>query len=247
VVISIISLLLALLMPALNAARRAGQDAQCKANLRSLGIAVKVYAAGNRDAMPPLAYTKKLPARYWWGVNANPPDHSEGLLAAALGDQAGREGSTFECPLQPWGSYEPEGVTNGPTTTYGYNGYYLCPAATPGWSYTIGHRPWQTQRSVRDPANVFMFADTMMSWGDGQVSNNCLLDPPWIYDGNSWQENLATTVCFRHDGHANVCFVDGHVDSVEPTTLTDPEAMVGYAGDSNAPHYVPDWQKWSGR
>ena len=242
--VTIIGVLLALLMPALGAARDQAADLQCQNNLRLLGLGIMNYAAQNHQMYPPLADWRAAQARYWWGLNADPPDFSAGLLAPYLGHEAGSLGSLFECPMQPWGSYEPQGATSGPTTTYGYNGYYLCPAGTPGWAQSIGRRPWRTTRSVREPGCVFMLADTLMSWGAGRVTNNCLLDPPWTYSRGRWRENPFTTMCFRHGGRANVCFADAHLESVEPTRLIDQAQRIGYVGDSNAPHYVPDWNDW---
>jgi len=51
-VISIISLLVAILLPSLGAARRRATEMQCKANLRSLGQGVAAYAADSKDYMP---------------------------------------------------------------------------------------------------------------------------------------------------------------------------------------------------
>ena len=45
VVISIITLLVGILLPALSSARRAGQAAKCKSNQRQLGIGMSVYEA----------------------------------------------------------------------------------------------------------------------------------------------------------------------------------------------------------
>lgn len=186
----------------------------------------------------------RWPVRYWWGTGGNPPDFSDGPLVEYVEREAGRLDGLFECPAQLWGSYVPQGAANVPTTTYGYNGYYLCPKATPGWAFQIGHRPWRTTQTVTEPGRVFMVADTLMAWPGGVAANNCLLDPPWIWTGGRWRENPFTTLCFRHSGHANVCLADGHVEGIDPTKLLDAEAMVGYVGTSNAPHYVPDWERW---
>ncbi|HBG26274.1 MAG: hypothetical protein A2Y10_13380 [Planctomycetes bacterium GWF2_41_51] len=53
VVISIIALLLAVLMPALQKAREQGQLTVCKAHMHSIGIAVMAYANSNKDRVPP--------------------------------------------------------------------------------------------------------------------------------------------------------------------------------------------------
>lgn len=51
-VISIIALLVGILLPALSMARATAQNAQCMANLRSIGQAVAVYAVDFRDVFP---------------------------------------------------------------------------------------------------------------------------------------------------------------------------------------------------
>lgn len=51
VVISIIALLIAILLPALGAARRSAQDIQCLSNQKQQGIAYHVYATENKGQM----------------------------------------------------------------------------------------------------------------------------------------------------------------------------------------------------
>jgi prepilin-type N-terminal cleavage/methylation domain-containing protein/prepilin-type processing-associated H-X9-DG protein len=52
VVISIISLLMGILVPALGKAKAQAQRAYCSSNLRQIGVAFKVYLDDNRDIMP---------------------------------------------------------------------------------------------------------------------------------------------------------------------------------------------------
>src|SRR5262245_51889543 len=53
VVIAIIAILLAILLPSLSAARRAGYATACGANLRQLGVGWSIYADGSEDACVP--------------------------------------------------------------------------------------------------------------------------------------------------------------------------------------------------
>jgi prepilin-type N-terminal cleavage/methylation domain-containing protein/prepilin-type processing-associated H-X9-DG protein len=53
VVISIIALLIAILLPALGAARKSARTAQCASNLRGLGQTLVAYSVDNKDLFPP--------------------------------------------------------------------------------------------------------------------------------------------------------------------------------------------------
>src|SRR5207247_10588416 len=66
VVIGIISVLIAILLPALGRARSQAQSVACLANLRSIGQAINIYAVGNKQS---------LPFGYWDGVGS--PDGNE--------------------------------------------------------------------------------------------------------------------------------------------------------------------------
>ena len=52
VVIGIIVLLIAVLLPALAAARRAARVTQCPANLQQIGVGLHLYADANEDYLP---------------------------------------------------------------------------------------------------------------------------------------------------------------------------------------------------
>lgn len=248
VVVAIIALLVALLVPSLATVRDQARTTLCASNLRQLAMASILYSDEARGAAPPLAWWHEDPVVYWWGTNADDGvDHTASPLYKYLRSRLG-EGSVFECPAQPWGSYRPQGRARQITSTYGYNGYYLSPAATPGWALQIGRRPWQQLQSVRNPGVVFMFADTLMGDDhDSLPSNNALLDPPYLFvRKGKWRKNDYPTTAFRHRGQTNAACCDGHVASfgLEGGELTSERHMIGYVGRHNDPHYVPDWQRW---
>jgi prepilin-type N-terminal cleavage/methylation domain-containing protein len=252
VVMAVVALLTSVLLPALGSARRAGVEARCMANLRQLGLGWGLYAADYAERVMPLAYTDaedigEGDGIFWWGTDGSitgAVDHDRGFLAPYLDGGLGA-GTVYECPGQPWGSYRAQGATGEPTSTYGYNGYYLSPAKTPGWGAAIGHRPWQTMASIHGPSEVLVFADTLIA---GQPArNDALLDPPLLWSPwGGWEEHPYPTTCFRHRGAAAGFRADGSVAAhpSRPEWLTDAGLKIGSIGRDPGPWYVPDWESW---
>ncbi len=69
VVIGIIAVLIGMLLPALNKARRAAQTATCLSNLRQIGIAYYLYAGSNNNYLPYMIYPS-------WGLRTGDPVNS---------------------------------------------------------------------------------------------------------------------------------------------------------------------------
>ncbi len=267
VVIAVIAVLISLLSPSLSGARHAARTVKCSSNLRQMIGAWNLYANDHRDRAMPLAYWSiedigSGQQVFWWGSHgtlATPPEYARGFIAPYM-DSTLFDGSAFECPGQKWGTYRPQGPSRTVTSTYGYNGYYLSPAKTPGWALSIGHRPWQRLSLLQRPTELMVFADALLpSAGAALPGNTALLDPPLLFSrsgGGAWRSNPSPTTAFRHAratdsrgiGAAVTAFADGHAAPVraEPEWLTHPGQAVGSAGGgaSNGPGYVPDWERW---
>ncbi|HYE62031.1 MAG TPA: type II secretion system protein [Phycisphaerales bacterium] len=251
VVIAIIALLVGVLLPSLGAARASARGTRCLANQRQLGAAWTLYAGTHADRAIPLAYwsTQDIgsgPVIYWWGTHGSsttPVDHARGFIAPYL-DASLAQRSVYECPEQPWGTYQPQGPSREPTSTYGYNGYYLSPSKTPGWAFTIGHRPWRRLADIQQPSSLFVFADAMLPAGTPR--NSALLDPPMLWSGTEWVPNDSPTTSFRHAGDLSMAVAaDGSARAwrASPELMIDELHRIGSVGD-NAPHYVPDAHEW---
>lgn len=261
VCIAVIALLVAVLMQSLAGARDAGRTAACMSTQRQLALGWTMYAQAHADRAMPLAYWDVAdigtgPQVFWWGTHGTPtapPDLSRGFIAPYLDASLGPR-SAFECPCQPWGSYRPQGPAKSPTSTYGYNGYFLSPAKTPGWGAAIGFRPWQRVSNLVRPAELFVFADTLLASPSPRVapSNTALLDPPMLYAAGVWSPNPYPTTAFRHgrarggQGSAIAARADTSV-RLAPSAqgrLTDALTLIGAASADNDPWYVPDWRAW---
>lgn len=126
VVISIIALLIGLLLPALSAARRTAQRAQCGSNFRQLGQAMYQYAADEHDYIPregnvdynqekrtshvshvtwPLAFRRYLHPRaaYKNDYNLTPPSVSDKFEGCP----------TYRCPSHPNKKHNVNYIING--------------------------------------------------------------------------------------------------------------------------------------
>jgi prepilin-type N-terminal cleavage/methylation domain-containing protein/prepilin-type processing-associated H-X9-DG protein len=104
VVIGIIALLVGILLPALSRAREAANDLKCKANLRTIGQGILLYATGNHQYYP-------MGAQGNGQSNAANPDSNaiwdkvvqqtlgrKGSIGSATTDQTGKIGDAFICP-----------------------------------------------------------------------------------------------------------------------------------------------------
>jgi prepilin-type N-terminal cleavage/methylation domain-containing protein/prepilin-type processing-associated H-X9-DG protein len=251
VCVAIIAVLISLLLPSLSFARATAARVRCAANLRAIGQGFALYTGEHRGRAMPLAYTDSDiigdgPAIFWWGTNdSNGVDHTRGFLAPFLAANLKING-LYECPSQRWGTYSPAGAAKCITSTYGYNGYFLSPRHTPGWSWSIGHRPWQIVDRLALPQRLFVFADTAIDLKKGRPQNNPLLDPPWLFQSDCWAENPYPTTSFRHVEKTNALAADGHVAryGIEDGQYRSTRFRIGSVGRDNDPRYVPDWKTW---
>jgi len=69
VVIGIIVLLIAILLPALKAARERANRIKCASNLRQIGVALRIYAHDNKGHFPRTPYKPRDGVTAWLGVS----------------------------------------------------------------------------------------------------------------------------------------------------------------------------------
>jgi prepilin-type processing-associated H-X9-DG protein len=228
VVVSTITLLTALLLPALAGARSGARELVCRSNLRQLILADSAYATENSGFYVPAAEDlwDSAGRHRWHGVRDNldePFDPRRGPLAGYLAD-----GQVKECPVhvaftkgQDWTDNFEQGCGG-----YGYNMTYIGSRLWDGGvTSTASRRAYACTASnseVRNPGQTLMFADTAMARTDQSLIEYSFAEPPFtIFAGQIITDFLMSpSIHFRHRRHAEVGWVDGHVA---------PEAMAPFA------------------
>jgi prepilin-type N-terminal cleavage/methylation domain-containing protein/prepilin-type processing-associated H-X9-DG protein len=110
VVIGIIALLVGILLPALNKARRSAANLQCESNMRQIAAAMLMYINGNNGRFPPsaapamgTATPNAFPTGWWW---ANELVRGKYISAPSVYPQPGmttsqkvfNRNNVFRCP-----------------------------------------------------------------------------------------------------------------------------------------------------
>jgi prepilin-type processing-associated H-X9-DG protein len=216
-----IALLIAILVPALLAARSRTRALVCESNLRQLLIAATGYATENDGFYVAAAKDmwRSAGLHRWHGVRNGldePFDPSRGPLVGYLAD-----GRVKECPEKvdfvkglQWSRNFEQGCGG-----YGYNMTYV---GSRMWQSRIdGVQSWQDSYArttrmteVAAPAGTLLFADTAMANGQASLIEYSFAEPPFaVYNGQTATGTyMSPSVHFRHGEHANVGWADGHID-----------------------------------
>lgn len=200
VVIAIISLLAAMLLPALSVARERGRTTLCASNLRQLYLAAVMYSADYDGYFPPAAADIGIGGDNlcrWHGTRAtisSPFDPTKGPLYPYL-----KTGEIKVCPT--FIKFYQDGVSafESGTGGYGYNDQFV------GGSPDDFELPSMVNQ-IKNSSQTIMFADAAFFSGGKLIEYSFISAPYWVWG------QLSPSIHFRHAGRANVIFCDGHLE-----------------------------------
>ncbi|MEE2642226.1 MAG: DUF1559 domain-containing protein [Planctomycetota bacterium] len=254
VVIAIIGILIALLLPAVQAARSAARKVQCSSRIRQLLLSVHMYH-DSLKRLPPANIVSTWPRQTTWfgeiDYSNSTVTGNKGLLSPFM------ENNTL---IQTCPDWDESTVTplyrsaNGQSANGGYG--YNMNLGQAKWSYENGQ--WNQTQSLKKMASFPSTSGTLvisdsarvqLAYMPGQATivteNFYLLGPndPWAEPGSH----------FRHYRQvANLGFLDGHVESVvfrdeDPPASWPEDAIrlrrkekIGFLFPNSAPHYRPN-------
>ncbi|MFG0252249.1 MAG: type II secretion system protein [Phycisphaerales bacterium JB038] len=214
VVIAVVAALIGLLVPTLAATRGQGRSAACASNLRQLGAANELYVADHAGLYAPGAMDIVLHNRHrWHGTRAStgvPFVPEGGSLTPYLGG-TGVGPRLRACPSFTGVLDDPSAFERG-CGGYGYNNAYVGTQRTrcgpDSWS-VVSDRQGAPAHLFVQPAGTVMFGDTAFAAGD--LIEYSFLEPRFHPDRP--QARLDPSTHFRHQAHANVVWLDGHVST----------------------------------
>ena len=254
VVIGIIALLISILLPSLNSARRAAQSTVCLAQLRQLGVAITGYAVDNRGHVVPTR-VKSAAGNDFWSVLLIASKYIPKQNTNATSLEAAR--SVLVCPsirnIKAIASTDTDGYSQITSAVILPNLVYDVGYAINGSTqYTAGDGassvPDLTDAAYRLPATAISFSPAVTNAPLKKMSQLKTSDMVILFDGWSYnpsQEltiNGAPTVSritgARHgrwrpervttSGSTNLLFLDGHAASYNRADL--PQRSTEYIG-----------------
>lgn len=206
VVIAIIAILAAILFPVFAKARENAKKASCLSNLKQIGTAALMFVEDRDDAPLPLSTTDTATGitRYWHSGTLNSVWKDEyGLLYPYLGGK-----DIHDC-----GSALKVKIANPNMKFWPAYGLHV-----PSFTDTSGNTRYAKMTMISRPSETVWLADGgTINRATGGLIRVAGLEPP---------STKTPYVHARHNGRANVVWMDGHVSAVTPIYRTDLSGMV---------------------
>lgn len=216
VVVGIVSLLLSILMPPLQLARRKAMQTHCAANLQQQGRALDM-TKNEFDGFYPLWDDDAEPTRFTWVDVLLQRRFLDSVRSGYCPQDAGPDPLNEARGRAVGLSYPRDPSRGGIDYSYGIG----VPLSAGGWAWRPGYgRAGDTHERRFDRALMERNLSGRLLAADGNWSAIYNLSAPGMLSGvwndPTWYDN---TVAYRHAGSvANIAYQDGHVDVVRYRT-----------------------------
>ena len=184
--------------------KQSADRAKCASNLRQLGAAVALYTGENHGEFPRYLEATPEGRRWYFGLEPRGGPNAEGQRrlipeGGPLWPYIESVGGVEVCPAFDYQSSGWKAKFEGASWGYGYN-----------WLLggRFGGSPMAVHR-IRNPAQAILFADCAQvnTFQAPASPDNPMLEEFYIVN------ETYPTIHFRHNGLANILFVDGHVEA----------------------------------
>jgi len=241
VVVSTVSVVMAVTMPAMNTARSRARAVVCRSNLKQLVLANIGYSNDHDGYYVPAAEDLwntigPLQGGYnrWHGKRTGPDEPFDPLKGPLVGYLA--DGKVKKCPERVEFSKSQDGMINFERGCggYGYNMQYLgsrlwCSGITTFAAMIKAYARTTNVVEVKRTAETLMFADTAFYKENQYIVEYSFAEPPhYVMNGITDIAFSSPSIHFRHYGSANVGWVDGHV---EAKPMAKPVLKDGYTAE----------------
>jgi prepilin-type N-terminal cleavage/methylation domain-containing protein/prepilin-type processing-associated H-X9-DG protein len=242
VVIAIIGVLIALLLPAVQAAREAARRAQCTNNLKQIGLALHNYHSATNSFPPGALFGRRAD-----GTTGNNRDFSAHVRLLGFSEQTALyDAANFSLACFNDAAY---GDWVNSTTTVTRVDLFLCPSSPPpSWNHQGSGAMYNNQRAPGN--NYFASLGATLEFA-GQQSGG----PPngvFEYVGDRGRSHGLSEI---RDGASNtICFGEWRTGSGNPNVVTIPTDIVYLGafpagtqrndGSITMPRLAPAFQEW---
>lgn len=204
VVIAIMSILMAMLLPALAKAKGTAKSIQCTGNLKQLGLIFRYYSDDNNDSMVMADYLTDIVGGPWGYYLQHTRTGMNYFTGCSIFNNDIEMPQLLSCPAQdkPFVRYTP--IYNYTKTSVWYS-YQYTMNFNSGWNSST-YRPCLRVSSYPKPSEMMSAAD-----GDGTYHWS---DP----------ENGGSRFPYRHGRQNNILYLDGHIGQliIAPGINSDP-------------------------